>query len=593
MDRRLDPRVSVLRGVALPERYQPLRRIASGGMASVWCAHDRTLDRDVAIKLLAEPYAHDEVAGRRFKREARAAARLSGHSNVVTIYDVGQTAPSRDDPFGRPFIVMEYLAGGTVADALRARRGGRDTTARRRRLDRDSTARWRAVDRDTAARAAVDRDTAVRWLWQAAAALDYAHRRGVIHRDVKLANFLLDRDRVLHVADFGIAQLGTEDTLTSQGQVLGTAGYLAPERALGHPATEASDRYALAVAAFELLVGERPFTAEHFTALARQHVDDPPPAASRRNPALPAALDPVLARAMAKRPRERFATASDFAAAVERALADGGASRGRAGALAGAGASRGRTATLAGGGASRGRTAALAALAAGALGVGIATGVNSGSGSPASSIRSHRSSHAAQLNLRAAVPSIPPLATPTTPTTTAATTPSKPPPAPPAGAPDALEAQGHQLMDGGNYTQAIPVLQHAVAQAAPSSLTYAYALYDLGRSLRLAGDPRAAVPILYRRLQIPNQTDTVRSELTLALRALGQQASGNAGQQSGGDAGQQASGGTTVSPGQDGHNHGRGHQHGAAGPPGHQSGAASPPAAHDGASGPPAATQGD
>jgi serine/threonine-protein kinase len=576
MDRRLDPRVSVLRGVALPERYQPLRRIASGGMASVWCAHDRTLDRDVAIKLLAEPYAHDEVAGRRFKREARAAARLSGHSNVVTIYDVGQTAPSRDDPLGRPFIVMEYLAGGTVADALRARRGDRDTTARGRGVDRGTAPRRRGVARNTTTRlSGVDRDTAVRWLWQAAAALDYAHRRGVIHRDVKLANFLLDRDRELHVADFGIAQLGTEDTLTSQGQVLGTAGYLAPERALGDPATEASDRYALAVAAFELLVGERPFTAEHFTALARQHVDDPPPAASRRNRTLSPALDPVLARGMAKRPRERFATASDFAAAVEGALAGGGASRGQASALAGGGASRGGTAALSGTSGSRRRMAALAALAAGALGVGIATGVNSGSGSPASLVRSHGRSNAAQLSLRAAVPSIPPLTTPTTTTATPATTvPTKPPPTPQPQGPDALEAQGHQLMNGGNYTGAIPVLQHAVAQADPGSLTYAYALYDLGRSLRLAGDPRAAVPILYRRLQIPNQTGTVRTELTLALRALGQRASGGTGQQ--------PSGGAAASPGQDGHGHGRGHQHGPAGPPGHQSGAAGPTAGSQG-----------
>jgi serine/threonine-protein kinase len=540
MDRRVDPRVSVLRGVALPDRYQPLRRIASGGMASVWRAHDRTLDRDVAIKLLAEPYAYDEVAGRRFKREARAAARLSGHANVVTIYDVGETPPSQDDPLGRPFIVMEYLAGGTVADALRVAAGDA----------------LRAGAADPAGGRGIDGDTAVRWLSQAAAALDYAHHRGVIHRDLKLANFLLDRDRALHVGDFGIAQLGTEDTLTSQGQVLGTAGYLAPERALGHPATEASDRYALAVAAFELLVGERPFTAEHFTALARQHVDDPPPAASRRNPALPPALDPVLARGMAKRPRERFATASDFAGALEQALVPASAPRRRIERPIAAAPAR-LTAELSRGGVSRGRTGALAALAAAALGVGIATGVNSGSGSPASSIRSHGSVRAAQLSMRAAVPSIPPLATPTT--TAPTTTPSKPTPAPPAGAPDALEAQGHQLMDGGDYTRAIPVLQHAVAQADPGSLTYAYALYDLGRSLRLSGDPRAAVPILYRRLQIRNQTGTVRSELTLALRALGQQASGGTGQQS--------SGGAAASPGQDGHGHGRGHQHGAAGAP--------------------------
>ena len=134
----------------------------------------------------------------------------------------------------RAFIVMEYLAGGTVADALR-------------------------VD-------SVRRVHAVKWLQEAASALDYAHSRGVLHRDIKPANLLLDRDRTLHVADFGIARLGTEDTITGTGQVLGTASYLAPERALGRAATEASDRYSLAVVAFELLVGR---AAVHLPALRR------------------------------------------------------------------------------------------------------------------------------------------------------------------------------------------------------------------------------------------------------------------------------------------------------------------------------------
>src|SRR5579862_7271003 len=288
MDPTADRGVSVLSGIVLPPRYEPIRRIAQGGMATVWCAQDRTLDRRVAIKLLAEPFAHDDLAGRRFKREARAAARLSGHPNVVTIYDVGQTPPD-DESAGRPFLVMEFLSGGTVADALRV--------------------------------GAVEAPTALLWLQQAAAALDHAHRRGVIHRDVKPANFLLDRDRVLHVADFGIAQLGTEETLTTSGQVLGTAAYLAPERALGQPATEAADRYALAVAAFELLVGERPFTAEPFTAAARQHLEEPAPSASHRNPKLPRTLDAVLARGMAKRPEERFPTCCALTDAIEEALA--------------------------------------------------------------------------------------------------------------------------------------------------------------------------------------------------------------------------------------------------------------------------------
>src|SRR5579859_3888505 len=274
--------------VRLPERYEPVRHIATGGMASVWCARDHALGRSVAIKLLAERFAYDEDATERFMREARAAARLSGHPNVVMIYDVGETGP--DEEPSRAFIVMEYLAGGTVADALR-------------------------VD-------SVRRVHAVKWVHEAASALDYAHSRGVLHRDIKPANLLLDRDRVLHVADFGIARLGTEDTMTGTGQVLGTASYLAPERALGRPATDASDRYSLAVAAYELLVGERPFTATHFAVQARQHVEEQPPAASERNRALPPAVDAVLARGMAKRPEQRWPTAEAFAQALEAALTE-------------------------------------------------------------------------------------------------------------------------------------------------------------------------------------------------------------------------------------------------------------------------------
>src|SRR5947209_10388149 len=279
--------VSAVAGAVLPARYRLVRRIAEGGMAAVWRARDQTLEREVAIKLLSARFLHDEMAVRRFKREARTAAQLSGHPNVVTIFDVGQAEPTDHEP-GQPFIVMEYLAGGTVAEALRA--------------------------------GAVDPAQTLTWVKQAAAGLDYAHSRGVVHRDVKLSNFLLDHNRVLYVADFGIARLGTDDTLTGTGQVIGTAGYLAPERALGHPATEASDRYALAVAAFELLVGERPFTADNFAAQARAHLEEPPPAASLRNRSLPPALDAVLERGMAKRPEDRYPSATAFAEDLETAL---------------------------------------------------------------------------------------------------------------------------------------------------------------------------------------------------------------------------------------------------------------------------------
>ncbi len=158
---------------SLPDRYRVKRHLANGGMASVWCAEDLELDRSVAIKVLAERFAHDAEALRRFKREARAAARVGTHPQVVTVYDVDVTPADADGP-GRAFIVMEYLAGGTVADAIR----------------HDD----------------IRRQESIRWLREAASALDHAHAAGIVHRDIKPANFLLDRSRVLHVADFGIAQ---------------------------------------------------------------------------------------------------------------------------------------------------------------------------------------------------------------------------------------------------------------------------------------------------------------------------------------------------------------------------------------------------
>src|SRR5947209_2395565 len=142
-----EPRTIAPAGPALPERYRPLRLIASGGTAHVWCAEDRSLTRRVAVKLLAEPFASDAAAVRRFAREARAAAHLSAHPHVVTIYDVGETRP-QDGSAASPFIVMEYLPGGTVADALRV--------------------------------GEVTLDDAVRWLHQAASALDYAHAKGIV-----------------------------------------------------------------------------------------------------------------------------------------------------------------------------------------------------------------------------------------------------------------------------------------------------------------------------------------------------------------------------------------------------------------------------
>jgi eukaryotic-like serine/threonine-protein kinase len=507
------PGARVRKDLGLPERYAAVRHIASGGMASVWCAHDRALGRNVAIKLLAERFADDEDANARFLREARAAARLSGHPNVVMIYDVGENGAD-----GRAFIVMEFLAGGTVADALR-------------------------VD-------SVRRVHAVKWVGEAASALDFAHSRGVLHRDIKPANLLLDRARTLHVADFGIARLGTEDTITGTGEVLGTASYLAPERALGQPATPASDRYSLAVAAFELLVGERPFTSAHFAAQARQHIEEEPPAASLLNRTLPESVDAVLARGMAKRPEQRWPTAEGFAQALETALTEATTkAHHRIAAAAVARPARGsyptgsrqpttsrqpsatrRTAPRTSAhppvaarprGRRRGRIVALAALVLGAIAaVAIAGTIGSGGRSTQRSASIQQQASAAPRKHRP-TPAKPAASKPhTTQTQTVTATPAAATTPPPTA--ETLEARGHQLMLDGNYSAALPVLRQVLNTASPDSLAYAYALYDYGRTLLLAGDPKDAVKVLYQRLQIPNQTGAVRQELQLALVALGQ-----------------------------------------------------------------------
>src|SRR6478609_10683475 len=255
----------------LPPRYRSPKRIARGGMGEIYRATDATLGRAVAVKLLAERYSRDDAIRQRFTREALAAARLSGEPHIVTIFDVGEKAD-------RPFIVMEYLSGGSLEERIRAT-GPQEP------------------------------GQALEWLEQAASALDAAHRHGVVHRDVKPANLLLDRNANVHVADFGIASAAGMDSLTMTGTVLGTAGYLSPEQAQGERATPASDRYSLGVVAFELLSGERPFERESQTAEAAAHVNAPVPSIAERCENLPHELDRVFQRALAKDPSRRYPSA--------------------------------------------------------------------------------------------------------------------------------------------------------------------------------------------------------------------------------------------------------------------------------------------
>jgi serine/threonine protein kinase len=251
----------------LPPRYRLPRRIGRGAMGDIYVATDEVLGREVAVKVLADRYAADDAIRQRFKREALAAARLSGEPGAVTIFDVGEWRE-------RPFIVMEHLGGGSLEDRLR----------------RDG---------------AQPPDRALAWLEQAAAALDAAHRHGIVHRDVKPANLLLDDRGQLRVADFGIASAAGFDSMTLTGTVLGTAGYLSPEQAAGERAGPASDRYALAVVAFELLSGRRPFESESATAEAAAHVNAPVPSIAELCDGLPWDVDRVFQRALAKGPRAR------------------------------------------------------------------------------------------------------------------------------------------------------------------------------------------------------------------------------------------------------------------------------------------------
>src|SRR5262245_4453628 len=267
----------------LPPRYTSVRPLARGGMGEIYEACDTALGRTVAVKVLAEGYAHDPALRSRFKHEALAAARLSNDVHTITIFDVGEWHE-------RPYIVMELVRGGTIADRRRA--GGADV------------------------------GEALRWIEGAASALDAAHERGVVHRDVKPANLLLTPDGDVRVADFGIASAAGLTSVTETGTVLGTFGYLAPEQAAGRPAGPESDRYALAVVAYELLSGRRPFEHETGAAEALAAAREPVPPISQLRPELPRRLDPVFERGLAKEPAERYRSCAAFVGVLRRAFAD-------------------------------------------------------------------------------------------------------------------------------------------------------------------------------------------------------------------------------------------------------------------------------
>ena len=264
------------------DRYRLERRLGVGGMATVQLAFDTRLERNVAVKLLAEHLAEDASFVSRFRREALAAARLV-HPNIVQVFDFGSDSRS-----GRQFIVMEYVDGQSCAEILR---------------DRGPLSPRTAVD----------------ILTQACRGLDYAHRNGVVHRDVKPGNLMRNTDGVVKLADFGIAKAAEQSDITKVGSVLGTAAYLSPEQTRGEPADASSDLYALGVVAYQLLSGRLPYESASLTELARLQEAGPPPRLDELSADVSPALADAVARALAPTRARRYLDAGE----MEDALHDG------------------------------------------------------------------------------------------------------------------------------------------------------------------------------------------------------------------------------------------------------------------------------
>ena len=251
-----------LTGALLPGRFESVRLLGRGGMGAVFLAWDPVLRRNVAVKILAQELAGDPVMLERFAREVALAGRLGTHPHVVIAHEAGEWQR-------RPYVVFEYMSGGSLADQLREH-------------------------------GAPPRPQAMQWLSQAAEALDFAHAEKVVHRDIKPANLLLDAAGNISVADFGVSRYDDQTTLTAQGEVVGTAGYLAPEQLDDRGATAASDRFALGVVAYQLLTGKLP---------ASPRVELEPQ------------LEAVFDRALADEPDRRYPTAAALVDALRAAEA--------------------------------------------------------------------------------------------------------------------------------------------------------------------------------------------------------------------------------------------------------------------------------
>jgi serine/threonine-protein kinase len=260
-------------------RYRVVRRLGSGGMANVYLAEDEELGRQVAIKILNERHAADEQFVERFRREAKNAASLS-HPNIVQIYDRGEAE-------GTYYIAMEYLEGQTLKELA-------------------------------ATRPPLPIREAIGYARQILAALRFAHRKGIVHRDIKPHNALIDDDGRVKVTDFGIARAGPSSQMTEAGSIIGTAQYLSPEQARGSAVDQRSDLYSIGVVLYELLTESVPFTGDTPVEIAMKHLSSVPEPPSARRAEVTRPLDQVVLRALAKDPEERYASAEEMDAELAR-----------------------------------------------------------------------------------------------------------------------------------------------------------------------------------------------------------------------------------------------------------------------------------
>ncbi len=419
-------------GELLKDRYRLERTLGRGGMAAVWLGEDEVLERPVAVKVLSDTIAGDPGFVARFRREAQTAAGLS-HPNLVGVYDFSEEGE-------RPYLVMQFVPGENLAARLE---------------------RGVAVDRERLARELLD-------------AVAHIHGAGILHRDIKPGNIVVEPDGTAKMIDFGIAQPRDATALTKPGLILGTERFAAPEVMEGRAATEQSDLYSCGVVLRVCGGSSSPGLENMIDRLTERDPRDRP-ASARQALAQLDRPQPIVEQPTRAYPVER---------PVER----------------------------------RSRFGAVAALAAFLVALAVVAFVALGGdeGKPERSGKQAKATKPKREQAKSREPETEPEAT-----TAAATVPAPEGGDPAAGS--ALNEEGYELIQAGEYEAAVPVLEEAVGSFPEGSeeLSYAYALFNLGNALRLSGRPDEAVPVLERRLEIPNQTGTVEEELEAARAEAG------------------------------------------------------------------------